>query len=249
MKRGEIAQALTRGAFYLTIEKGAALVSGVAYFALLLRWLGPTKYGIMTLALSFIGLATTLNGNFESYLERYAAEYLATGRLLTLRRAHLQALGLKLALGVVAGLIVWLGAPFVADLYRTPELAMLMPLLSVMVILDGAATTGRATLYGLQRYRWLSVVAVSFHILKTVMVGLLWWMKQGLPALAIGLSALAVAQGLVNTAMPLWMLRHARDPEGQPSGAAGGSMLRSIASYCMPLLGARITFLSGQNLS
>jgi PST family polysaccharide transporter len=249
MRRGEIAQALTRGVFYLTIEKGAALVSGVAYFALLLRWLGPTKYGIMTLALSFIGLATTFNGNFEVFLERYAAEYLATGRLRTLRSAHLQALGLKLALGLVAGLVIWLAAPFVARLYATPELAMLMPLLSIMVILDGAATTGRATLYGLQRFRWLSAVALSFHVVKTVMVGLLWWFRQGLPALAIGLSTLAVAQGLANTALPLWMLRHARDPEGEPAGQTARGLRRSIVSYCVPLLGARVTFLSGQNLS
>ena len=65
MKEREIAHSVTRGAFYLSIEKASALLSGMAYFALLLRWLGPTKYGIMTLALSFVGLATMATANFE----------------------------------------------------------------------------------------------------------------------------------------------------------------------------------------
>ncbi|HTO92070.1 MAG TPA: oligosaccharide flippase family protein [Candidatus Sulfotelmatobacter sp.] len=248
MRRGEIAHTVSRGAFYLTLEKAAALFSGVAYFALLLRWLGPTKYGIMTLALSFAGLATMMNGNFEVFLERYAAEYQAHGRLRTLRRAQFHAMGLKLALGAVASLVLVLGAPFIAVQFHTPELSYLLPMLSLMVLLEGFASTGRATLYGLQQFRWMSVVALAFHIAKTIMVGLLWWLKQGLPALAIGLTTLAVLQGAVSAAIPMWMLRRARDPEGAPPGLSGKPLTRAILGYCLPLLGARVTFLSGQNL-
>ena len=75
MKRGEIARHVTRGAFFLAIEKVAALVSGMLYFALILRWLGPTNYGILTLALAITGFASVATGNFEVFLERYAAEY------------------------------------------------------------------------------------------------------------------------------------------------------------------------------
>jgi len=248
MKRGEIAHTVSRGAFYLTLEKGAALFSGIAYFALLLRWLGPTKYGIMTLALSFAGLATMMTGNFEVFLERYAAEYQAQGRFQTLRRAELHALGLKLALGAVASLVLALGAGFISQQFHMPELAYLLPMLSLMVLLEGLSTTGRATLYGLQQFRWMSAVAVAFHVIKTVMVGLLWWFKQGLPALAIGLTTLAVLQGAVSTAIPMWMLRKARDPDGAEPGPRGRVLNRAIFAYCVPLLGARVTFLSGQNL-
>jgi len=48
--------------------------------------------------------------------------------------------------------------------------------------------------------------------------------------------------------VPAWMLRHARDPAGQ-APVERGAMLRSVFGYCMPLLGARVTFTSGQNLS
>ena len=248
MKSGEIARNVSRGAFYLAIEKVAALLSGIAYFALLLRWLGPTKYGIMTLALSFAGLATVATGNFEMYLERFAAEYQARQALGTLRRAQLLALALKLGLGLGAGALLIALTPMLARQFNAPVLATLLPVLTLMVVCDGLATTGRATLYGMQRFRAVCVLAVAFHLVKTVMVGALWFARLGLPALAVGLSLLALAQGIASTAIPLWLLRQGRDEAPEPEVATDRGLLRSIVRYCAPLLGARVTFLSGQNL-
>uniref|UniRef100_A0A832I280 Polysaccharide biosynthesis protein C-terminal domain-containing protein n=1 Tax=Eiseniibacteriota bacterium TaxID=2212470 RepID=A0A832I280_UNCEI len=252
MSRAEIAHSVTRGTFYLALEKAAAVGSGLLYFALLLRWLGPTKYGIITLALSFAGLATTATGNFEMFLERFAADYHARGLLRTLRRAHLLALGVKLALGAVAGAVVFALAQPLAAGFDSPDLAVLLPVLAVFVAADGLSTTGRATLYGLQQFKWVSGIALAFHGAKTVMVGGLWFTGQGLPQLAAGLTALTVAQGLAATAVPLWYLRRARD-EAPAAGAGavpvGHGLLRQMIGYCVPLLGARLTFMSGQNLS
>lgn len=247
MNQERLAHSVTRGAFYLSVEKAAALVSGTLYFALLLRWLGPTKYGLMTLALSFVGLATMATGNFEAFLERFAAEYHEEGRLRTLRRSFGMVLGLKLALGIVASLLLAGLAPLLAANFNAPEMVELLPILAFMVASDGFYTTGRATLYGVQQFRSVCVIAVVFHVAKTVLVGALWGAHQGLVALAIGLSVLTVLQGLAQTAVPLWMLREARDAEparATPHRELWGHMVR----YCMPLLGARVTFLSGANL-
>jgi O-antigen/teichoic acid export membrane protein len=238
---------VSRGAFYLALEKAAALVSGTLYFALVLRWLGPNKYGIITLATSFTGLATMATLNFEMYLERFAADYEARGLLLTLRRAHRMALQLKLGLGVLAGGVILALAPLLARQFATPELATLLPLLAITVVFDGLSTTGRATLYGIQQYRWVSLLAILFHIAKTALVGMLWWARQGLPQLAVGLAILTVAQGVAQCAVPWWMLRHARD-RVPAEGVANRPMFRGMVGYCMPLLGARVTFMSGQNL-
>lgn len=250
MKRGEIAHRVSRGAFYLAIEKSAALLSGIAYFALLLRWLGPTKYGIMTLALSFVGLATAATGNFEVYLERYAAEYQTHGALATLRRAHRLALFLKLVLGVVASLALVALAPTLAHQFNAPDLAVLLPILVFVVATDGLATTGRATLFGLQEFRWVGGLSVVFHILKTVMVGLLWYAQQGLIGLAIGLAVLTTLQAVAATVVPSWILDRdiRRSGPGDPPPPIR-ALFRQVCAYCMPLLGARVAFLSGQNLS
>lgn len=250
MKRGEIAGNFTRGAFYLGIEKAVAMVSTLLYTALMARWLGPHNYGMLTVAFSVVTLATAFTGNFEMFLERYSAEYQLQGRLGTLRRAYLVALGLKLALGllVCAGLFAITG--WLAAFYRIEELRLLVPLLTVFVATDGLSTTGRAVLFGLQRFEWVSGLSLIFNVGKTLLVGFLWLSGQGLVSLAIGFSALAALQALVTFAATERILR--RSPRGSaPAGAEGGpegGLLRAMFGYCIPLYGARLSFLSGQNL-
>lgn len=249
MKPGEVAHSVSRGAFWLVLEKVAALVSSVAYSMLLLRWLGPRQFGIMTLALACVGFATAATGNFEMFLERYAAEYEARGLRLTLRRAHLLALGIKLGLGLVASAVLLALTPWLAGFFAVPQLLVLVPVLTLMVAFDGFSTTGRATLYGSQEFRWISLLAVFFHLVKVVLVAVLWWGRHDLFALALGLSVLAVALALAQTAVSLWIMRNARDREPPAPERAWRGLLGSMFSYCLPLLGARITFMSGQNLS
>ena len=250
MKRGEIARHVTRGAFYLAAEKTAALLSGMFYFALMLRWLGPTNYGMLTLALAITGLASISTGNLEMFLERYAAEYQARGRPDLLRRAHALAVGIKLGLGLVASLALLAVAPHLAVQFDMPPLAALVTILTPMVATDGLATTGRSLLFGLQRFGWVSGVSVLFHLAKTVLVGVLWWSQQGLVSLAVGLSALAVAQAVVFS-VAAWATASRAGPAlpaDPKTGDTRPALLRQMLAYCLPLLGARAAFLSGQNL-
>lgn len=248
MARGEMARSIARGGFYLSIEKIAGMLSGLLYTMLISRWLGPTKFGIMATALACVGFATTATANAEVYLERYAAEYEARGMIRTLRRSLLLALGIKLALGLFASLLLVALTPWLARFYEMQELGVLVPLLVLMVAFDGFATTGRATLFGVQQYRWVAGLSILFNVAKTVTVGALWWTRHGLPELAASLALLTVVHGLLSAVVPLWMLRRAEDRPGSDSPTTG-ALLRSMVRYCGPLLGARITFMSGQNLS
>ncbi|HEY6194646.1 MAG TPA: lipopolysaccharide biosynthesis protein [Candidatus Eisenbacteria bacterium] len=253
MKRGEIAHHVTRGAFFLALEKTAALLTGMLYFALMLRWLGPHNYGVLTLALAITGFASISTGNLEVFLERYAAEYQARGRFDLLTRAHAIALGIKFVLGLLASGALLAITPQLATQYNQPELNVLVPILTFMVATDGLSTTGRSLLFGMQRYEWVSGLALLFHVGKTVLVGLLWWSRQGLVSLAIGLSALAVIQAIMFS-IAAWALArraersHAPTDPNAAARAGEPSLLRQMIGYCAPLLGARAAFLSGQNL-
>lgn len=255
MKRGEIAQSVSRGAFFLAIEKAAALLSGVIYVALITRWLGPTKYGTFSIALSVIGIATLATGNFEEYLQRYAAEYQARGDLGTLRRAFRMALGFKLALGALAAVVLVALAPWVSTFYQSPDQQILLPLLVLIVATDGFATVGRGTLFGLQHFDKVSIISLGFHVAKTVMVGLLWKLHQGLPQMALATALLTAMQALAMWITSAVILARSSAPPGEPAAMPGApaaatsrGLLRGMLAYCLPLLGARATFLSGQNL-
>ncbi len=252
MKPGAIARSVTRGTFFLAVEKVVALVSTLVYIALLSRWLGPTKYGVFSAAFAVVGLATVLTGNFEAFLERYAAEYQAQGRLALLARAQRLALALKLGLGLFASLLLWAVTPQVVEHFRMPELATLLPLLSLFVATDGLATTGRAVLYGLQRFEWVSGLSLFFNVGKTLLVGSLWGLRYGLKELALGLSILTAIQAVIVCAAAFWALRAARraDP-GDPASEteqAHAPLFQPMVRYCLPLFGARASFMSGQNL-
>ena len=248
MARGEMARSIARGAFYLTIEKVANLASGVVFSMLFYRWLGPTKLGMWALAIACIGFGTTATANAEVYLERYAAEYEDRGMLLTLRRALLLALGTKVALGLAASMVLGFGSGWLAQFFHTPELATLVPILVLNVAFDAFGATARSALLGIQQYRWVAGLSIFYNLAKVILVGALWWAHRGLQELALGWVLLTVIHGLLSIAVPLWMLRRAEDRTGSEHVSLR-DLVNSMVRYCRPLLGARITFTSGQNLS
>ena len=251
MTRGEVAKNVSRGAFFLGLEKVIANGSTIVYSALIARWLGPTKYGMFSLAFAIVGLATVLTGNFETYLERYAAEYQVQGRFARLARAHRIALAVKLGFGLLASAALIIASGEFAKRFDMPELKTLLPLLVIFLATDGLATTGRAMLFGLQRYEWVSGFSLVFNVGKTILVGLLWYLRHGLVSLALGLSVLTALQAILMTLGAFLALKQARRasrvpeplaPEGEPP------LLKGMIAYCLPLYGANAAFLSGQNL-
>ena len=243
-----------RGSFYLTLESLTVVISGLLYSIVVLRWLGPGWFGILSLALSLVGLASVATGNFEIYLERHAAEFEARGQHLRLLRAHLWALALKAVLGFIAGFALLRLAPWIELQYGFDKLGLLVTLLVSLVVFDGFGATGRATLYGLQQYSWIAALALLQHTLKLVAVVTLWQTGRGPTSLALTISGLAVLHGLLAGGVA-FALAWSRATQARASGAdfspdeSPRAILDDIFRYCLPLLGARAAFISGQNLS
>jgi O-antigen/teichoic acid export membrane protein len=243
-----------RGSFYLTLESLTVLVSGLLYSIVVLRWLGPGWFGILSLALSIVGLASVFTGNFEIYLERHAAEFDTRGQYLRLLRAHLWALALKAVLGFLAGWALMQLAPWIEQQYGFEKLGVLVSLFVSLVVFDGFSTTGRATLYGLQQYTWIATLSLLQHVLKLVAVVTLWQTGRGPTALALTISALAILHGALAGGIAFavaWKRAAAARRDGTDTSPeeTPRAILADIFRYCMPLLGARAAFISGQNLS
>ncbi len=245
---------VSKGSFFLTVESLASVISGLLYSVFVLRWLGPSWFGIFSLALSVVGLASVFTGNFEVYLERHAAEYDARGQHVRLLRVHLWALAVKAVLGLIAGYVLYMLVPWISAQYGFTKLDSLIRLLLALVVFDGFSSTGRATLFGLQQYSWIAALAVFQQTLKLVLVVILASTGRGPSSLAIMLSLLAIVSGMLSTivAMALAFARarkaRAAGEDGSPAEGAG-AILKDMFAYCLPLLGARAAFISGQNLS
>lgn len=251
MSRGEVARNVTRGAFFLGLERALASLSTILYSALIARWLGPGQYGMFTLAFSMVALATGLAGNTDMYLERFAAEYQVKDQLRTLRRAFGIALGAKLALGVLAAVVLLVLTPRLVIWYHMPELGILLPLLTAFIVSDGFSTTGRAMLFGLQRYEWVSGLSLIFNLGRSALAVLLWDTHHSVRGLAIGLSVLAVTQAVAIWVASVVVLRRAQQARPADAGPEPGvvpGLPRQMFAYCAPLFGASLSFLSGQNI-
>jgi O-antigen/teichoic acid export membrane protein len=246
---------VSKGSFFLTVESMSAVVSGLLYSVFSLRWLGPSWFGVLSLALSVVGLASVFTGNFEAYLERYAAEYDARGQHVRLLRVHLWALAVKAVLGMLAAYAVFALLPWIATQYQGfLKLDVLVKVLLAMVVFEGFTTTGRATLYGLQQYSWIAGLALLQHTLKLAFVIYLANSHRGPTALALALAGIAILNGFLSTGLAFSIAwRKARGAllagTDQSPNEGAVAILRNMFRYCLPLLGARAAFISGQNLS
>jgi PST family polysaccharide transporter len=265
----QILRNVSRGSFYLAAEQATSLASGVVYSFAVLRWLGPGDYGLLSLGLAVIGLVSIGTGNFETYLERYAAEFETRGKGERLFRAWGLALGVKLGLGMLTASLLWAGSVWIASQYGEARLEQLLLFLSGLLVVESFLTTGRAVLFGLQRFGWVAASALIFHATKVVAVLLLWAGEAGVLELALALVAVTALAGVLQTAFAVFFLRRgprAVGPPVPPSVQAAAEpdlfrpeaaapevgdppLLASMLRYCLPLLGARAAFLASQNLS
>ncbi|MBD3160574.1 MAG: oligosaccharide flippase family protein [Candidatus Eisenbacteria bacterium] len=234
---------VSRGGFYLGLEQLTMVVGGVLYSIMVLRMLGPAVYGILMLGQATIGLAGVLTTNVEAYLERFVAEIDARGHGGTLGALVRKILSVKGLLAIGAGILVAALADPIATAYGYRDLRRLLPALAPLVLLECLILVFRYTLFGLQRFRLIWIVAVANTIVKLTIVLILWRLGEGVVALVAGLVAV---QGLTAAGMGILVLRAL---PSQPEPTAEVPTYRRIWKYVLPLFGARIFFLSGQHLN
>ena len=234
---------VSRGSFYLGLEQLTIIVGGVLYSVMVLRMLGPATYGILSLGQAAIGLAGVLTTNIESYLERFVAEYDASGMGGVLKRLVGRVMTTKVFLAIVVMVLIIVLADPIARAYRYGELRRLLPVLAPLVMLEGVTWLLRVTLFGLQRFRTIWIVALLNNVLKLGIIFALWMMHEGVVALVCGLVAVQLATVGLLGALALRFLPPSSGPDSDVPTH------RRIWQYVLPLLGGRVFFLSGQHLS
>ena len=234
---------VSRGSFYLGLEQLTMIVGGVFYSIVVLRMLGPATYGILNLGQAAIGLAGVLTTNIETYLERFVGELDARGARHAIRPLVRKILLTKASLAVFAGLLVWILSDWIATAYGYRDLRRLLPALAPLVLLEGTGYALRVTLFGLQRFRSIWIVALANNLLKLAIVIMLWRLHEGVVALVAGL---VFVQFMTVIALGILVLRFLPDGSGSTEDVPTH---RKIWQYVFPLLGARAFFLSGQHLN
>ncbi len=150
------------------ISAAVNAVLHIVVLSMLAHLLDPRAFGLLGLALIFTNIA-----------ERFGQ--LGVGPTLV-QREHLDEAvidvghTLSIALGLFVCGVLWFSSPAIAEFFREPELAPILRVLTLMFLVESAATVGEALLTRDLKFGALAVVenASYFIGLGCVAVGLSW---------------------------------------------------------------------------
>jgi O-antigen/teichoic acid export membrane protein len=179
------------------VQVGVQLITIMA----LGRLLTPTEFGLMGAASVVIGFSQIVSqvGVGPAIIQRQELE-----------PTHIRvAVTLSLALGLLLGTAVFVGAPEIAAFYRIPELVPVLRAVAVLFPLDGLNTVARSLLTRQLRFRAYIALDAGSYILGYACVGvLLAWQGFGVWSLVIA----NIAQLAVRTVVMYAVTRHPLRP-------------------------------------
>ncbi len=194
---------LPLGALYLSLGQGVFLLSGYLMHAFLARWLTPSMYGIFGVAMVVLGWAEiTVNNGVPSALQKFLPDASLSERFV--RRAAARS---QFAIGVGAFLVLFLAAPWLAQLLNDPSLTGYLRLAFVDILAMAAYGYYRGVLNGWRVFRQLAVTITVYALTKLLAISLLVFLGWGVQGALIG-NVVASLGGLA--AGFLWTRRRKR---------------------------------------
>jgi PST family polysaccharide transporter len=191
---------------------GTAVQAAVQLVALMAlgRLLTPAEFGLM-------GAATVVVAASQIVSQIGVGPAIVQRRELT--PVHVRvAVTLSCTLGLLLGVLVYAGAPWIAGFYRMPELVPVLRGIAFLFPLDGLNTVGKSLLVRDLRFRLFVVLDVGSFILGYAAVAVvLAWMGYGVWALVFAslaqeaLRTLAMYFATMHPVRPSASVRAARD--------------------------------------
>ncbi|WP_298459311.1 oligosaccharide flippase family protein [uncultured Cellulomonas sp.] len=187
---GGLRQKAVTGVMWTATEKWSLKLSTLVGFIILGNLLSPVDFGIVALAMSFIGFLTTLaDGGFSAYLvqkQRLTSAITSTSFWST------SALALLLALALVAL------APLFSRLLDVPELTAVLRALALALFISGLSVVPAALMSREMQFKQLAIRQISATVVSVVVAIALALGGAGVWAL--------VAQTLVRSVVALIIL-------------------------------------------
>jgi O-antigen/teichoic acid export membrane protein len=160
------------GLFWTFSGTGVQLVVQLLVIMALGRLLTPAEFGLMGAAAVVIALSQIVS-------------QIGVGPALVQRQqldsVHVQvAFTLSATLGLVLGILVWLGAPSIAAFYRMPDVEPVLRGVALLFPIDGLNTVSKSLLARQLRFRLYAALEVGSYVLGYACIGvLLAWQGFG----------------------------------------------------------------------
>jgi O-antigen/teichoic acid export membrane protein len=176
------------------------------------RLLGPSEYGIATMAMAYPTLLSTFAAvKTVSVTTRYISSFRATGRNAELKSICKFGYGLDLISAVAAFILVAATSWWVArNFLNVPEMSWLMIAYAASLPLYSLAGTSSAILLSWQEFRWLARLQILNKAIALIAIVALLSTGMGVPAVVLGTALGQATNGLMLTAVATYVLHRDR---------------------------------------
>jgi O-antigen/teichoic acid export membrane protein len=162
--KGEAAVVAGRGAIFIGFAKVYFMVSGLLQRILLTRVVGPADFGDFAVVNNFVSIVnnTVVQATIQA-VSKFTAEDDA-------RAGAVQRAGIRMQLVLGVALALFLGAPFVADLWHAPRCTTYFRIAAFIPLLYCLYTVFVGSANGLRRFRTQASFDVGFSTAKTILL-------------------------------------------------------------------------------
>jgi O-antigen/teichoic acid export membrane protein len=164
--KSEAAVVAGRGAIFIGFAKIYFMISGLAQRILLTRVVGAAEFGDFAVVNSFISIInnTVVQATVQA-VSKFTAE--DDARAGAVQRA---ALRMQLVLGVALALVLFVGAPWIAELWHAPSCVPYFRIAAFIPLVYCLYTVFVGTANGLRRFQTQATFDVGFSTAKTVLL-------------------------------------------------------------------------------
>jgi O-antigen/teichoic acid export membrane protein len=230
----KIAEDSVRGSLFLISGSAIATVIMAVQAIVITNLLGPELYGQYTLALlipQVIFLVTDLG--LSSGITRFVAAYNARGESARLARLIRRTLLLKIVMGFLFFVVLFIFAGWFASFLQRPFLAFYIQIASISILFQVLVTTVSPTFIGLDKTEYSAVISNLQAIINTVVSIGLVVIGFGIAGSIIGTVAGYVATSIISVLMLFMFLR--KIPNAFQSIGGAGADLKNMMAYSAPL--------------
>lgn len=144
------------------VGQGLPVLIALATMPVVVRGLGPSRFGVLALAWTVVGYMSVLDLGFGRATTKRVSEAIWAGDGKRVREVASTAAAVQSALGVASGIALWLLAPTLARVLlggaeAVPESAAVLAVLAAAVPAVLISNAYRAVLEGLQRFDLVNV--------------------------------------------------------------------------------------------
>ncbi len=249
----EVAGDSARGGFWLFLGEFASTAFLAVGSILVARLLGPSDYGVYSLALVVPSILASMIGlGIDQAVVRFPAKYKAENKLTHIIRILKAALAFKLLMGMGASIICFLLADFWAThLLSNPGVSPYIRIASALVLLQALLSMMYSAFIGLDRAEAASITKTLMTLVKASLAPILIILGLGVAGAVAGHVAGYAVASLAGAAMlisgQLKSLKQPSEKHEKQSLNGFGESLKLMLIYGLPLfLASLILLLCGQ---